>query len=347
MTIYQCSACNAIGSIRRSKSRAWELPLSLFGLLPFRCKACSKRFHRRWNIPPKTLAQIAIAPAAPRIGKTAVPVPAIDSYFSLKVDTPEKCPGCNAVDSLRRTKPLPWERPLRLFSLRPFRCKKCSKRFHSRWDISPQSLAQIANAPPAPRIRNTSVLTPAINSNLSLKVYTPEAGSESLDGHASNPSNEFSEAEKPSWPQRRTSFTIPYSFKSFGGLLLIHFIVGRTEFPTLGKAAMWVNLLSLVTLVGALLVFIDLYQTRRASSKAVGATVALVVQWASLFFATEFVYGFLLGPGVHGLRSDMALYREQSPWIWMTYAILPVSGTIGCSAYLFYRNRRQVRLLDS
>ena len=233
-----------------------------------------------------------------------------------------RCPACKAINSVRTSKSRLWERPLGLFGLHTFRCKACSKRFLRRWNISPKSLAQTAIAPAAPPIKNTSVPAPAIDSYPSLKVYTPESGSESLKAHASNPPRGFFKAAKPS-----------------------HFLVGVLESP-LGKEAMWVNLLSLDTLVGALLVFIDLSRARRTSSKAVGATVALVLGWAGLFFASELVCGFLLGPGAHGLRSDIALYREQSPWIWMMYTLLPVSGTIGCSAYLFYRNRLRVRFLD-
>jgi hypothetical protein len=284
MPVYQCPACNATNSLRRSKSRPWERPLKRFGLQPFRCKKCSKRFHRRWDISAKSLTLTAIAAAAPHIENTPLPVPVIDFYPSLEVDTPE---------------------------------------------IGSESLK--VDAPEA--------------GSESPEVDARESGSESLNADASDPVEEFPEAEKPSRLRYLTSFTVPYWFKSFVALLLLHFIVGALEFQSLGKAAMWVNLLTLVTLIGALLVFFDLYRTRCAPSKAVGATAALVLRWVVLFFATELVYGVLLGPGGYGFRSYIELYREQSPWIWMTYAMMPVSGIMGCSAYLFYRGRRHVRFL--
>lgn len=202
------------------------------------------------------------------------------------------------------------------------------------------------NCSSCPSARNTSDVMPAIGSYSSLKVDTSESGSKPRKSHASKSRKRFFKAKKPSSLRSSKSFAVAYWFKSFAALLLLHFLVGTLEFEPLGKEATWVNLLSLVTLVGALFVFIDLYREKRTSAQAVGVTVALVLRWAASLFATEFVYGYFLGPGDYGLRADLALCRDQSPWIWITYAVLPVSGTIGCSAYLFYRSQRQVRFLN-
>jgi hypothetical protein len=262
-----------------------------------------------------------------------------------------QCPGCKATNSVRTSESRLWEQPLRLLGLHPFRCQACSERFHRRWKISPESLGHgaiartdvsIPHAPITVLPRSIPVLprpVAAIGSYPSLKVDIPASGSAFLTAHA--PAREISDAEEATRPRNRSSSVWPYTFKSFAVLLLLHFLVGGLEFAPLGRAAMWVNLLSLVTLSGALMVFIDLYRGGRDYSEAAGSAAALVLRWEALFLALELVFGFLLGPGGPGVSSLIALFREQAPWIWMTYAVLPMAGALGCSAYLLYCNRRE------
>ena len=244
------------------------------------------------------------------------------------------CPACNSIDSLRRSKVRSWDKPFGLFGMHPLRCKECFKRFHRRWNIPAQTLTQMVMAPAVPVLRNDAVAVapPSLS--------TPPAFPVGLARVIPPPKVEA----KVKVPARRSADVSPallYSLLSFGVLLLLHFVVGAMEYSTLGKAAMWVNLLSLLTVTGGLLVFIHLERTRCVSFAALGVTVVLVLRWLCLFFVTEFVYGFLLGPGGNGVQASLALYREQFPWMWGTYAVLPVSGVLGCSAYLLFRNRTQ------
>ena len=223
-----------------------------------------------------------------------------------------------------------------MFGLLPFRCRACSERFYRNWKIVPPPPTLPGIAPAVPPVMSASVPSPATQNYHSVEVDPAESAPESLNVRASKPLAGFFEA----WQARKWSLTVlPYWSKSFAVLLLLHYLVGTLEFRPLGKEAMWVNLLSLVTVVGTVLVFIDLYRARRASSEAVGATVGLVLRWEGLFLAAELVFGCFFGPGVRGLNSAIALFREQSPWIWMTYAELPLAGAIGCFAYLFHRKR--------
>jgi hypothetical protein len=132
-----------------------------------------------------------------------------------------------------------------------------------------------------------------------------------------------------------------FCFGSFGGLLVVHFLVGSLEFEPLGAAAMWVNLLSLVTLISAMLVYVYLCRALRSASGAAATAAALVMGWWALFFGSEVVLGWFVVPGIHGFAGDVALFRAQAPWIWMTYPVLLVAGVAGCVTFLIRGNRHE------
>ena len=245
--------------------------------------------------------------------------------------TVSQCPNCNAMHSLRVSRPRAWEQPLRLLGLRSFRCRACSSRFRQKWTLSPEPKGEQVLVPGAlPGVASIASAAPLLDRD------DPKPAARSLNALTSG----FVTRLVRALPHRLSVHALPYPVKSFVVLLLLHFLVGALEYEPLGKVAMWVNLLSLVTVVGALLAFFNLDRARHASNKAVSSTVALVLCWEGLFLASELIYGFAFGPGPHGLKSDLALYREQSPWLWITYAVLPVSGALGCSAYLLLQSRQ-------
>jgi hypothetical protein len=253
---------------------------------------------------------------------------------------PYQCPACSATDSLRTSESRPWELPLRLFGLHPFRCQACSERFHRSWKIAPEILGHSVMARTDVPIKYASLAHPGPGPVPAIRGYT-SVKVEALKAPASAPARDLSAAEEPARRRTWSWAGLPYTYKSFAILVMLHFVVGALEFSALGRAAMWVNLLTLVTLVGALLVFIDLYRVRRDYTEAAGGAAGLVLRWEGLFLALELGYGFFFGPGKFGPASAIALFREQAPWIWMTYAVLPIAGALGCSAYMLYYNQHE------
>jgi len=130
-----------------------------------------------------------------------------------------------------------------------------------------------------------------------------------------------------------------YPLKSYALLAATYFLIGRLEFMALGQDGMWVNMLTVAALIEALLVYINLQRVSRTTTEAILESVALIFWWECLSILGEGTAGLFSQPGSFGVRAVAHLFKEQSPYIWWTFAILPISGLVGCSAFLFLQWR--------
>jgi hypothetical protein len=133
---------------------------------------------------------------------------------------------------------------------------------------------------------------------------------------------------------KKAKLQIRQTFRSFAVLLLLDIIVGRTEYPLLGQSAMWVNLTTLVAVVGGILVYLNLRQARIDVARSVSFTVALVLSWAGLTLVSDGLIGVVIVPSISNLPPNWGFFQQQSPWIWLYCAALPLAGLGGCWAYL-------------
>jgi len=121
--------------------------------------------------------------------------------------------------------------------------------------------------------------------------------------------------------------------RSFGFLLLLDYVVGRTEYTSLGQPAMWVNLMTLASVVAGILVYLNLRQARIGTAGSVLFTAILVSSWVGMTIIGDAMIGMVIDPLTTGHSLNLGFFKQQSPWIWIYLGVLPLSGFGGCLAY--------------
>jgi hypothetical protein len=142
------------------------------------------------------------------------------------------------------------------------------------------------------------------------------------------PASPHGSVGKKAMPQMRETIG------SFAVLLLLDIIVGTTEYRFLGKSAMWMNSITLAAVVGGIQVYMILRQARIDAAGSISFTSALVLSWACMTIVSDALIGIVLVPSMHRLPPNWGFFQQQSPWIWLYCAVLPLAGLGGCLAYL-------------
>jgi hypothetical protein len=116
-------------------------------------------------------------------------------------------------------------------------------------------------------------------------------------------------------------------------LLLLDITIGNTEYQSLGQTAMWVNLMTLAAVVGGILTYINLRQARIGAAGSVSFTTVLVLSWIAMTVICDALIGVVLVPSIANLPLNWGFFHQQSPWIWLYCAVLPLAGLGGCVVY--------------
>jgi hypothetical protein len=140
-----------------------------------------------------------------------------------------------------------------------------------------------------------------------------------------------------SW-RRITGTPYRWVLWSFAALQVLELIIGSSEFR-LGAVPMWINLLTSVTLLGAMLMFSYLRYSGRDSAASARSAAALASQWIAFSLAFDAVFGIVLLPVIDDKPLNLAFFRGQAPWIWISYAVLALSGFIGWLIYVLSMDR--------
>jgi hypothetical protein len=81
--------------------------------------------------------------------------------------------------------------------------------------------------------------------------------------------------------------------------------------------------------VSALLMYWYLVKMRISSEDSLVETCYLVLAWVLLSFCLDAVTYIFIIPKVSHAASNWTFFRDQSPWIWLSYAVLLVSAYAG------------------
>ncbi len=121
---------------------------------------------------------------------------------------------------------------------------------------------------------------------------------------------------------------------SFATMYAIATILGFATYFFLSPTAMWVSVFTLMPAVSAWLIYRYLQKMKFKRDASMAECAKLLVVWIFLSFAFDALAYIAVIPSLMHTSPNWTFFRAQSPWIWLSYAVLLVSGYVGRRAYL-------------
>jgi hypothetical protein len=125
---------------------------------------------------------------------------------------------------------------------------------------------------------------------------------------------------------------------TFAAMYLVATIVGFATYLLISPVAMWICVFTLMPIVSALLMYWYLVKMRISRQSSLIETSYLVAGWIALSFGLDAATYIFIIPAVSHTAPNWTFFRDQSPWIWLSYAILLVSAYISHTLYLRRHN---------
>ena len=121
------------------------------------------------------------------------------------------------------------------------------------------------------------------------------------------------------------------AFATFGIGYLIAIAVGWVSFTN--PPLMWALTFTLMPVVFACLAYWYFRGVRPGVGEKRREAVRLTLFWVILSFALDAIVFIVVIPLAFGAKANWAFFIDQSPWIWLCYAVLVPIVFIGLYAY--------------
>lgn len=116
---------------------------------------------------------------------------------------------------------------------------------------------------------------------------------------------------------------------TFAVMYLIATVVGFATYLLISPVAMWISVFTLMPVVSALLIYWYLMKMRTSRQASLIETFYLVLAWIGLSFGLDTVTYIFIIPALGHTARNWTFFRDQSPWIWLSYAVLLASAYAG------------------
>jgi hypothetical protein len=123
-------------------------------------------------------------------------------------------------------------------------------------------------------------------------------------------------------------------FGTFAIMYLIATVVGFATYLLINPVAMWISVFTLMPIVSALLMYWYLVKMRISRQSSLAEVFILVLAWIALSFGMDAIAYIFIIPSVSHTAPNWTFFRDQSPWIWLSYGVLLVSAYIGHRLHL-------------
>ncbi len=110
--------------------------------------------------------------------------------------------------------------------------------------------------------------------------------------------------------------------------------MGFATYQFLGPVAMWIAVFLVMPIIAALLIYWFLIKIKCPSDRTLRETLVLIVIWIALSFSFDAVTYIFVVPALSHGPAHWTFFVDQSPWIWISYAVLTISGYAGRWLYL-------------
>lgn len=122
------------------------------------------------------------------------------------------------------------------------------------------------------------------------------------------------------------------------GMFLVMYVVatllGFAAYVWLSPRAMWVCVFTVMPVLSALLIYGYLMGMKISRARSLQECVVVAGVWMALSFGLDAVTYILIVPRVSHAAPNWMFFRDQSPWIWMSYLVLLLSAFAAQRAYV-------------
>ena len=120
----------------------------------------------------------------------------------------------------------------------------------------------------------------------------------------------------------------------FAAMYLIATALGFTMYLLLSPNAMWVSVFTLMPIISAELIYVYLKKMNFNRESTLRESFRLSVIWIALSFGFDALTYIVIVPEVGHTAANWTFFRDQSPWIWLSYLVLLASAWAGRWVYL-------------
>jgi hypothetical protein len=126
-----------------------------------------------------------------------------------------------------------------------------------------------------------------------------------------------------------------WNLTAFLIMYLVASCLGFATYRWLGPVAMWISVFTIMPVICALLVCWFLVKIICSPDRSLREMLVLVVIWIALSFSCDAITYVLIVPSLTHAPANWTFFVDQSPWIWLSYAVLFISGYAG--RWLYFR----------
>ncbi|WP_353068281.1 hypothetical protein RBB75_12610 [Tunturibacter empetritectus] len=130
---------------------------------------------------------------------------------------------------------------------------------------------------------------------------------------------------------------------TFAAMYLIATIVGFATYFLLSVRAMWICVFTLMPIVSAGLIYAYLQRLKVSRDATFREASILVAVWIVLSFSLDAITYIVVIPMTSHRALNWTFFLDQSPWIWLSYAVLSLSAYAGRGAYLMRLDTKAVQ----
>jgi hypothetical protein len=110
-------------------------------------------------------------------------------------------------------------------------------------------------------------------------------------------------------------------------------ILGFATYLLLSPLAMWISVFTIMPAVSALLIFACLRKLKISPKASLRESLLVAATWILLSFALDSLLYIAVIPFFFHLAPNWGFFRDQSPWIWISYGVLLLSALAAQSVY--------------
>jgi hypothetical protein len=130
---------------------------------------------------------------------------------------------------------------------------------------------------------------------------------------------------------------------TFAAMYLLATTVGFATYFLLSVRAMWICVFTLMPIVSAVLIYAYLQRLKVSRDATFREASILVAVWIVLSFCLDAITYIVVIPMTSHRALNWTFFLDQSPWIWLSYAVLLLSAYAGRWAYLVRLDTKTVQ----
>ena len=120
---------------------------------------------------------------------------------------------------------------------------------------------------------------------------------------------------------------------TFLAMYLIATILGFATYLLLSPLAMWISVFTVMPALSALLIYVYLRRMKVSQGASLRESLVVTAAWIVLSFGLDAVVYIVIIPFLSHVAPNWTFFRDQSPWIGLSYVVLLFSGLAAHQAY--------------